>query len=327
MADLEQLLAPVSAEQPCGPDRSDHRLAIEQPFERPESATGEEAAAEIDWNTVSDEIIAEFGRSKDLWLAIYLARAGVYARQWAWIELGANALAGLVERYWDGVHPNLEEYGVTARVMACNTLANRAAFINPLLRVPVIAHIRLGVFSAGDFERLAKGREGEADFGQFQKTLTEVGPAQLQACHDAVAAIETALRQTEKLFLEKTGGTESPDFALSYETLGRVKKAIGAFHSVPGATAGGQEGAADAAADPRLAAGDVTSIRSRTDVLRAIDAIADYYRQHEPSSPVPVLLERARGWVSLPFMDVLADILPDGVDDAKKLLIRRPAEQ
>src|SRR2546423_1785348 len=115
MADLEQLLAPVSAEQPCGPDRSDNRHAIEQPFERPESATGDEAASEINWGDIIEQIVNEFGRTKDIWLAIYLCRAGVYAKQWAWIELGASALAGLLERYWDNVHPNLQEYGVTAR--------------------------------------------------------------------------------------------------------------------------------------------------------------------------------------------------------------------
>lgn len=327
MADLEQLLAPISAEQPCGPDRSDDRLAIEQPFERPESATGEEAASETDWGAVIDDIVAEFGRTKDLWLAIYLCRAGVYAKQWGWIELGAGALAGLVERYWDNVHPSLQEYGVTARIMACNTLANRAAFINPLLRVPIIAHIRLGVFSSVDFERLAKGREAESDFPHFQKILTEVGPAQLQASHAAVGRIEAALRQTEKLFLEKTGGSESPDFALTFETLGRMKKAIGQFHSVPGANTAGEAGAGEAETGGSAAGGgDFSSIRSRAEVIRAIDAIAEYYRQHEPSSPVPVLLERARAWVNLPFMEVLADILPDGVGDAKKLLIRRPPE-
>jgi type VI secretion system protein ImpA len=328
MADLEQLLAPVSADQPCGPDRADDRLAIEQPFERPESvdAAGGEAKAETDWAAVIDNIIGEFGRTKDLWLAIYLCRAGVYSAQLAWIELGANALAGMVERYWDAVHPSLAEYGVTARVMACNTLANRAAFVNPLLRMPILAHRRLGVFSGADFERLAKGREAESDFPLFQKLLTEVGPAQLQGAYDAIGGIEAALRQTETLFLEKSGGSESPDFALTYETLDKIRKAIAQFHAVPGEPSG--DGAAEDGESGVGATGSLSGgVHSRADVVRAIDAIADYYRQHEPSSPVPVLLERARAWVNLPFMDVIADILPNSVDDARKLLMRRASEE
>src|SRR5437588_3937634 len=124
MADLEQLLAPVSAEQPCGPDRADDRLEIERPFERSEStdAAGAGSKTETDWSAIIEQIVDEFRRTKDLWLAIYLCRAGVSSTQLAWIELGANALAALAERYWDDVHPSLAEYGVTARIMACNTL-------------------------------------------------------------------------------------------------------------------------------------------------------------------------------------------------------------
>ena len=42
---------------------------------------------------------------------------------------------------------------------------------------------------------------------------------------------------------------------------------------------------------PPVAADEV---RSRDDVIRLIDKICDYYRDYEPSSPVPLLLKRAK---------------------------------
>jgi len=64
------------------------------------------------------------------------------------------------------------------------------------------------------------------------------------------------------------------------------------------------------------------AINSRGDVIRAIDLICAYYAQHEPSSPVPILLERAKRLVAKDFMDILRDLAPDGV--AQLEMIRGP---
>jgi type VI secretion system protein ImpA len=48
--------------------------------------------------------------------------------------------------------------------------------------------------------------------------------------------------------------------------------------------------------------------------------VLDYYRRHEPSSPVPMLIERARGWIGLDFMAVLEDIAPSALGDAQAIL-------
>jgi type VI secretion system protein ImpA len=66
-------------------------------------------------------------------------------------------------------------------------------------------------------------------------------------------------------------------------------------------------------------------VRDRDDVRRMLDLLVDYYARHEPSSPVPLLLTRARAWVELNFMDVLGDIAPVALTDAKMLLEFREA--
>jgi len=68
-----------------------------------------------------------------------------------------------------------------------------------------------------------------------------------------------------------------------------------------------------------MSSGAVTDIRTRQDAVRAIDAIAAFFRSHEPSSPVPIFLERAKRLVSKSFMEVLEDIAPDSLSQARMI--------
>jgi type VI secretion system protein ImpA len=54
-------------------------------------------------------------------------------------------------------------------------------------------------------------------------------------------------------------------------------------------------------------------------VLRAIDAICAYYARAEPSSPVPLLLQRSRRLVTMSFLDILKEMLPESVANLQKI--------
>ena len=40
----------------------------------------------------------------------------------------------------------------------------------------------------------------------------------------------------------------------------------------------------------------VGTVKSRQDAIRALDAVAEFFRRTEPSSPIPMFLERAKRW-------------------------------
>ncbi len=61
----------------------------------------------------------------------------------------------------------------------------------------------------------------------------------------------------------------------------------------------------------------VGAIRSRQDAIRALDAVSAYFRQNEPSSPVPLFLERAKRLVAKDFLAILADVAPEAITQAK----------
>ncbi|WP_420227958.1 ImpA family type VI secretion system protein, partial [Pseudomonas aeruginosa] len=73
--------------------------------------------------------------------------------------------------------------------------------------------------------------------------------------------------------------------------------------------------AAVAAPAPR-ASGEIAN---REDVLRQLDRLLEYYVRHEPSSPVPVLLKRAKTLVTADFAEIVRNLIPDGISQFETL--------
>jgi len=55
------------------------------------------------------------------------------------------------------------------------------------------------------------------------------------------------------------------------------------------------------------------TIQTRGDVMKALDLICDYYRSNEPSSPVPLIIQRAQRLVDKDFMTIMTDLTPDAI--------------
>ena len=91
-----------------------------------------------------------------------------------------------------------------------------------------------------------------------------------------------------------------------------VKKRVSEHPEASAADAATQSEAGDGTGAMRVGA-----IASRQDAIRALDAVAEFFRRSEPSSPVPLVVDRAKRLVSKNFLEVLADIAPTGLPEAK----------
>jgi len=72
---------------------------------------------------------------------------------------------------------------------------------------------------------------------------------------------------------------------------------------------------------------NLTSIKSRSDVVKALEMICDYYAVNEPSSPLPLLLTRAKSIVHKDFMEVLEELVPDSVSMTTAVFGRKDDEE
>ena len=58
-------------------------------------------------------------------------------------------------------------------------------------------------------------------------------------------------------------------------------------------------------------------VNNTDDVIRALDQILAYYARSEPSSPLPLLIERAKRLVRADFMTIMQDIAPEGISNVR----------
>jgi type VI secretion system protein ImpA len=317
--DTEALCRPVSAEAPCGEDLEDTQLLAGFDAYR---LFGSDIplSANTEWRGIRDAALGALATSHDLRLLAHLAAAIVR------IE-GLIPLFNLVtvaERWvgenWDSVFPRIDEDAILRR-NALNSFADRMAVVDAVRRAPVLAHRQLGAFCLRDVE-LATGQltAGPADanapnMAQIRGILSGCAPADLIALTTALQAGMGALRNISVAMQTRAGFDSAPDFDPLLRPLSQIDKLL--QQHAPAAASGPVAGAAANAEVPAMASGLATEVTSREEAIRALQAIATWFRTHEPSSPVPLLLDRAQRLVSRSFMEVLADIAPDGVAQAR----------
>lgn len=328
--DVDALLAPLDGATSAGEDLSysSERSAIEAPFQLD---TGETVVEERAWRDAIKSIQAQAKQTRDLWLAVYLARGGAKVGDLDLVVGGTELLAGLLERFWDDVHPTLDEADFIGRKTPCESLTKIREFLAPLRRTTLFAH-RLGNFTGEDLERIAAEGEAAPNYGQFRAAIGSVPPEELKEQFATALAkldgIKVAIERADKVLTDNAGSDTGTNFQPTYDALAALRRAIqpyaGATTEAEAAGAeidpdGGAIAASGSSPGPRIGG----RVESREDVIKALDAIGDYYRAREPGSPVPVLLKRARHWVSLEFMDVLEDLVPDSLAEARKVLVAK----
>ena len=65
-----------------------------------------------------------------------------------------------------------------------------------------------------------------------------------------------------------------------------------------------------------ITARSLTTLASRDEALYLLDLVSGWFRENEPSSPVPLLVDRARRLASMDFLDILRDLAPEGMGQA-----------
>lgn len=323
MIDRETLLQPVSDEAPAGPDLSydPTRETIEQAFGTPPD--------EVDWDATVRAIVAQMSQTRDLWLAVYLARAGARAGRLDVVRDALELLAGYLERFWDSVHPTIEEYGIEGRRGACESLVRIGEFLAPLRRVPLVDHPRLGSFSGGDFERFAAEGPAADGYGQFRAALADTPLDRIDEEREQLEQVRAVILRTDRVLSERSEavGQTGTNFAATYDTIDSIVEAMRPFVAPPAPADTSPDGEANPPANS--AASTMTTpgrVASRDDVARAIDSIIDYYARAEPSSPIPIALVRIKGWITMDFVSILDDIAPGSRNEALSVLRSRNEE-
>lgn len=336
MISTETLLEPITPENPCGVDVAYDAKLQELETEilgKPETQFS--PAEEPNWGQVLEHAETLFRRSKNLRVAIFLTVGSLQVEGLPGTRTGLALLHGLVERYWDGVYPRLDPDDnndpleriniLSALVMPVGSFADPLRFLDRLRRAPVCRSPRLGSVCASDLVGTSAG----SNAAQVRAILQDSDPATLTANHQALSDSIALVKALGESLDQRVGAAKSIDWAPLLVILTEIEKALRPF--VPGAAAPtGDVPSSSVQADvtPQSSPDGVPgAIRSRADVVQALERICQFYRTAEPSSPVPLLLRRAQRLAEMDFLQIIENISPEALSQIRTVMGEAPPSE
>jgi len=351
--ELEALLSPVNPEAPCGVDLEGGDkydpayLELDRITQvKPEQQIGSTIipAEEPDWKTVRKKASELLARSKDLRVACHLTNASLRTDGWSGFALGLGVLRGFVERYWPGLFPSLDPDDGDPQVRITSVLSIGDGGTLAMVRtMPLIASRTVGKFSIKDLEIAAGDAPPDKDAREGTGTGTGSVPTtasidgvvmncDLPLLADTAAALKECVEMLAGLeagFAAHVETSRTPNFNKLAALLNKGHSFLAAKLALrapaqagaPAAAAEGGEQVSEQPSGQSRAAGASFSggISSRDDVLRAIDGITAYYSRYEPTSPIPMLLGRCKRLVTMDFIDIVRELVPEAMAQIEAL--------
>ncbi len=342
---LEELLAPIPGDNPCGANllysglHDQIREARRAEADLPQGEWAREVKA-ADWIQVKELAAnALVTQTKDLQVAAWLAEAMVKLHGFAGLLDGLKLMRGLLADFWDDVYPEADDGDLEARANAIAFLDSRAAFA--LKEVPITHSMSvtnctyfqweesrrydipedLSQLDSDALERVGQLRKEAAEEHRIttedwrsakndsSRAYYEGIYAQLTGCLAELAALDQAM---DERFQRQTPGLDELKKSLEnvtslIEKTVREKRMLEPDEARPEGAADAAEAAEDAAR-PRGVAGP---IRNRQDALQRLTEVAAYFRKAEPHSPVSYLVERAIRWGQVPLDVWLREVVKE----------------
>jgi type VI secretion system protein ImpA len=260
---------------------------------------------------------------------------------------------GLLCQRWDHVHPQLGAQGDTAglmRIAALRSLCDARSVLTSVRAAPLVGAPGLIALCLRDLEKVQAGRQptdGSTDAAHVDAVFTGCDLEALRATCTAVNAARGHVSAVEALFAERGGAAlRLSDLALQLDSIhAQLQPRLAARDPRQISPASRRVAAASIAAGGCLAAALIepsgsaadsgvsqradmpalgamvppSPVLSRADVVRELDRLCAYYESHEPSSPVPLLLNRARRLVCMQFVDIVRELAPGGMPEIVSL--------
>jgi type VI secretion system protein ImpA len=326
----ELLLRPLPGATPCGPDLS---FSVEfdrlQDLRREDDATiprGELDAEprRADWPAVrrlAEALLRE--QTKDLRLAAWWAEAAAKTGAYAGLADGLALYTGLCEVFWDEVHPQPEDGDAELRIGSISWLLGLVGACARQLPVLQQGGERYSLAEIGNLRQRARSDDEETAkpareaWERVQRAASNGG---LQLSLEAARRIAETLSTLQSL-ADTRLGADGPAFVSAREAMQdavagieRLAAELGmagrsapheeeATHGLQGSHAMG------VTADAKGTSPAMPT--SRAQALAQLRLVADYFRRHEPHSPVAYLADRAAQWGDMPLHVWLRTVLKE----------------
>lgn len=345
--DLEGLLQPISEDHPSGESLRYSGLYDEISEARRADDDLNKGAWESELKQADFREVIKLAvpalttQSKDLQIAVWLSEALVKMHGFVGLRDGLKLVGGFQEKFWETLHPEIDEGDMEGRANAISWLDSQVSFAArsaPLLgergyslndweeskRFEIPENID-GLMPDAKPAALALKAQAEKEnrvTGEmWRRQLGETRRAWCEALNFTLEEASAALTELNRVIEEKYDRNQMPGVS-------NCRKAIDTIHSefqkileqkrieepdpvldeaVDEAEAG-VEGAAEGNGKSGGAKGPV---KTRQEALKQLAEIADYFQRTEPHSPVSYLVQRAVKWGNMGLDTWLQDVIKD----------------
>lgn len=332
--DVEDLLTPIGGASPAGANLRLVDTTFDDLIElarelSPEEDVNRRTGKAADWPAVlraaSDALRT---RSKDLQLGAWVALAGLQLEGVPGLCRGLDLLDGLIERFWDTLHPGFDEgeldpefrakpiWWLDAMLAGSATRPGALAlapFIERRGERPLTWNDRLLASTIDKYEKEAPDRyqalllEGRVSTATWTGAVTAADPVRLRERLGELRELEAGIERLRKLCFERFGERDAPSLLTTSTLLADMLAYLDGQLNA-GAAGEASEGATGAEASAGAATGP---IGSRAAAVAKLTEVAAWFRRAEPHSPVSFLIERAVRWANMPFEELVRDYIKD----------------
>jgi type VI secretion system protein ImpA len=327
-------IGPISPEQPCGAN-----LEYDAAFTAlQQAATGSREqqfgealipAVAPDWPHVETLAVALLSRTVDLRVIALLTLAWTKMTGLAGYARGLSLAAYALDQYWEHVHPQLEpagEFDPLPRLNAIAALTDQQALGRSARGAPLLLW-RFGQLSLRDAAAILERQPSAIVCGlpASDANLQTELRATLKGAREESMVIQQLLYAIERIQRQISAHLDSswvPDPIAIEAPLRVVYQAIREPSGIaPSARCAEAESSPPVpaltmptehshAGNVRTASAGPMSIRSRADVISALEHACVYLERAEPGHPAPLLLRRAQRLMQMTFYEIVRDMAP-----------------
>lgn len=346
--DLDSLLSPISEESPSGESLRYSGLydEINEARRQDDDLNQGEWKTELkvaDFRLVIDLATGALReKTKDLQIAVWLAEALVRQHGFVGLRDSLRLLAGLHDRFWETLHPEIDEGDMEGRANAISWFDKNVAFA--VKKAPYTGSAGYGFFDWEDskvfeipeniegmsseeqqkFTQLRTRAENERRVTgeMWRKEIAATRRLPMEKINFTIEEAWEAFNELNRLIEEKYDRNQMPGMSAFKKSLedvhGQATKLLeekrveepDAVAEIEEEEIGAEDGHGGTAVGAKASTGG-GPIQNRRDALKRLAEIAEYFQKTEPHSPVSYLIQRAVKWGHMPLDSWLQDVIKD----------------
>ena len=349
--DLNDLLSPVSEENPAGSDirkdsspTSNYYLIKDarnsaRAAERNSLFDGGSDEANENWRKIIDlapKILRE--DAKDLEIASWYTEALIRRYGFQGLRDGFTLISGLIEHFWEHLHPEPDEDGIETRVASLTGLNGEGAegvLIPPIRNTPITQDLEPGPFTiwqyrqAMDAQKVSDEELRDKKIAQMGFSVADIEQTVANSSDDFYINLRDDLNQSIEEYRKvrdmldtHCGVHDAPptsniinaleDTLSTVRHLAKLKlpEENSAEPTDDESSDNGTEMSNTATSNPAEQM-IVGTIKTRDDAFKQLNQIAEFFRKTEPHSPVSYAIDRAIKWGDMPLSELMKELISD----------------